>query len=116
MLIRSAKAKGMNFQREVVDLILTYFPDLTESDIRSIPSGVPGEDIWLSEAAKERLPIDFECKRTERINIWEAIAQVEKRCSKSGKMPVVVFRRNRSDPMVCIGLKEFLQLIERFTS
>lgn len=112
---RSRKSKGMQFQKEVIGYILDYFPDLTENDLKSIPSGVPGEDIWVSEVGKRRLPCDFECKRTERLDLWKSIAQVEKRCEKTGKIPVLVFRKNRSNPMVCIGLQEFLQMLEEYT-
>lgn len=115
MLVRSAKNKGMKFQKEIVNHILSIFEDLTHRDVRSIPSSVSGTDIWLSEKASKRIPLDVEAKCQESLNIWAAIKQVEDRCPKD-KMPVVIFKRNRTNPYVCIGLDNFLTMLERCTS
>lgn len=112
---RTRKAKGMGFQREVIDLILSYFPELTENDVRSVPSGVKGSDILLSEYATGMIPYDFECKRAEKLNIESAFTQVEKRTIESGKIPALVFRKNRTTPKVCLHLGDFLYLLHRST-
>lgn len=110
---RSRKSKGMEFQKEVISIIQSFFESLTDNDLRSVPGGVQGPDIWMSEVASTFLPFDFECKRVEKLNIDNAYAQVRKRTEKSGKVPIVVFRKNRTIPKVCIGLHDFLNILTR---
>lgn len=111
---RTRKAKGMILQKYIVERLLSYFPELTTNDIRSVPSSVPGNDIWLSEKAKRRIPLNIEAKNQEKFNIWQAIEQVESRANKHD-LPIVIFKRNRTRPYVCIELENFLQLLERYT-
>jgi hypothetical protein len=105
---RSRKSKGMGFQKKIVEMILQFFPTLTENDVRSIPGSVPGTDIWLSEEAFKQFPYALEAKRTEKLNIWSAIEQAEQNSRKG--TPVVVFKRNRSDIYCCLKFNDFLKL------
>jgi len=111
--VASRKQKGMRFQKKIIEKILFQFPDLTKNDIRSIPSSVPGPDLWLSERAKRRIPIDWEAKCQEHLDIWSAIKQVEIRCKND--IPIVAFSRNRSKSYVCLGLENFLTILELAT-
>jgi hypothetical protein len=111
--VKSKKAKGMKFQKEIVQKLLSTFSELTENDIRSIPSSVPGTDIWLSERALKKIPLDVEAKAQEKLNIWGAIKQVELRC-KLNLIPVVIFKKNHTQPYVCLNLNDFLKILERY--
>ena len=109
MKSQSAKAKGRRAQQEVRDAILALRGDLTEDDVRSTSMGASGEDLLLSSLARRIFPIASEVKNTERINIWQAIAQAQEH-AKEGVTPVVFFRRNRSEMMACVPATELLSL------
>jgi Holliday junction resolvase len=53
----------------------------------------------------------LEVKRTERLNIWAAIKQCDDDIDPADDdtVPVVVFRRNRSQWYACLPLEDFLK-------
>lgn len=111
MRASSAKAKGRRACQEIKSLILSLYQILQEDDVRVTPSGVPGSDLQLSPLAKTLLPFNFEVKNVEKINIWNAIRQVEKR-AKEDEIPLVVIKRNRTKAYACIDFISFLRLIK----
>ena len=109
MKTQSAKAKGRRLQQLVVSKLLEKFPDLSEDDIRSTSMGAQGEDVQLSARARENIPFSFECKNQERLNVWEAIEQSKSNCK--GHTPLVVMKKNKSEPHVILSLDDFLKVI-----
>lgn len=107
---QSAKQKGRRLQQSVRDKFLKYAPELESKDIRSVPMGVSGEDLWMSPKAEEIYPYSVECKNVERLNIWDAIKQAEIEAKKNGKKPLVAFTRNKEETYVAITIEEFLEL------
>ena len=113
MNIRSAKAKGWRAAAEVAEALLAFAPDLEDGDIRVTPSSVTGADLLLSPKARERFPFVIEVKNCERLNIWAALDQA-RRHSKGGPLvPLLVFRRNRTELHVTLPLTDFLNLLKR---
>lgn len=111
---QSAKAKGRKAAKEVKALILKLFPELMEDDVIVASSGQTGEDIILSARARGLLPVSFECKNVERLNIWEAIEQAE---GNSGNwIPIVAFRRNHSKLYAALELDQLLALCRIYAS
>ena len=112
MKIKSAKAKGRNLQNLVRDKLRSIFVGivLEEDDIKSQTMGMSGEDIVLTPAAKKQIPYSFECKNTERLNLWKSLEQCESNCED--REPVLVMKRNRSDVYAIIKFDKFLNLIE----
>ena len=115
---KSVKAKGRNLQNLVRDKLRRVFveewtlvPGLEADDIKSQTMGMPGEDIILSPSAKKLIPYSFECKNTERLNLWKAIGQAEDNCED--RKPTVVIKRNRSKVYAVIEFDEFINLIRR---
>ncbi len=53
--------------------------------------------------------IHIECKRVERLNIYDAIAQSQ-RDAREGELPVVMHRKNHSDWLVTMTLDDWIQL------
>lgn len=51
-----------------------------------------------------------ECKRTERLNLYEAMAQ-SVNDARDGEVPIVVHRRNRKEWLAVLRLKDFMELI-----
>ena len=108
MKIQSAKSKGRRGQKEVVAKILGHFPQLSERDVRSTSMGVTGDDIQLSEAATLKFPFSVEVKNQEKLNIWEAIKQVEARAKLK---PLVIFKRNGTELYCVIKFDHLLEVL-----
>ncbi|WP_088227803.1 hypothetical protein [Desulfosporosinus sp. FKB] len=65
--------------------------------------GIEGEDVV-------GLPgIHIECKRVEKLNIEEAMAQ-SRRDAKEGEMPIVAFRRNRENWKICMDAEQWFAI------
>lgn len=108
---RSAKNKGRIACKELQEALLEYLPDLTVDDVRVTSSGVGGEDIQLSTAAQAKIPFAIEVKNQERLNVWQSFEQAKAHATGTGRTPLLVFRRNRSELMVSLRLEDFLKLV-----
>jgi len=109
MKTSSKKGKGRRLQNFVRDRLYKYFPSLREGDIKSAVMGESGEDIKLSPAAEDLIKFSFECKNQERLSIWDSLLQSE--TNSKDRIPVVVFKRNRSKTYIAFEFEEFLKLI-----
>lgn len=113
MTPRSAKSKGRRASLEARQAMLATAPELSEDDIRVVPSGVPGEDLWLSPAARAIYPFAMELKNVEKLNFWDAIKQAESHAKGTGYIPVVVFRRNNEKLRIIVDFEQFLTWYHR---
>ena len=104
----SAKAKGRAFQKEIAEILKEAY-QLEDRDVVSTPASVPGEDILMSKLAKKRIPFSIECKNQETTMIWQCIKQCEDNTPK-GRIPLIVFKRNRSDIYCVMKFKDLLGL------
>ena len=92
---------------------------LKPDDIRSTSMGCAGDDILLSPLAATVVPYAIECKNVERLNVWDALAQCEGHAAKgaaplgssSARVPMVVFRRNRSPTYAIVPWQHMLELM-----
>ncbi|MCB0194138.1 MAG: hypothetical protein KDJ65_19460 [Anaerolineae bacterium] len=109
----SAKAKARRLQNAVAALIRRRF-GLAARDVRPASMGAHGADVQLSADAAARFPFAVECKNTERLNVWEALAQAE--ANADGLTPLLVFKRNRSKTYVTLEFEQFLELLEQKVS
>ena len=107
---QSAKAKGRRLQQYVAQKISEAF-DLPETDVKSLPMGSQGEDIWLSQKARERVPFSIECKNVEKLNIHKAFEQA-KTNAHHGK-PMVVHTKNRGELLATLRFDDLLELLKR---
>ena len=110
MKTSSAKQKGRRAAQQLQELLLESFPELDKKDLVVTPSGVNGPDLMLSPYAEFFLPYDFEVKNVEKLNVWQALNQLEKR--KNSNSPVLVFRRNRSPMYACMPIEVFLKIVK----
>lgn len=114
--IQNAKARGRKAQNEVVMTLRNkYSLDSGEEgcydgNICSRTMGTNGVDIVLSPYAQSIIPFDIEVKFVEKLNIWEALNQSETN-TKEGRIPLLVFRRNRSKTYACLEFDKLLELI-----
>lgn len=112
MNIRTRKAKGRRLQNYVKDLFRkigrTY--GLIDEDINSAIMGQSGTDIIFTPAAEQVFPFAVECKNQEKINIWASIQQIENN-TKEGRIPMLVFSKNRSKTYAVVELEKLLNLL-----
>lgn len=108
MKTQSAKSKGRRLQQRVAAALQAVLK-LSPKDVFSTPMGTQGEDVKLSEAAREHFPFAIECKNTEKINIWASLEQAESE-NRDGR-PLVVFSRNRSDDYCALKFSDLLMLL-----
>jgi hypothetical protein len=95
--VRSAKAKGMSFQREVCqrisDLIgIPYLRGDDDSLIESRGGGQHGVDIILRGEAKKRFPFSIEAKNQENMNLVDTVKQAQEN-QVEGTTWMIVHRR-----------------------
>lgn len=111
MKTQSAKAKGRRLQKQVVNLILDSFPDLTARDVQSRSMGAAGTDVILSEAAFKRFPWAVEAKNQERnkglLDMW---GQAQANKTEDG-YTLLVLGCNNMSPLAVIDLNIFMKLV-----
>lgn len=106
----SAKAKGRRFTVELAERIVRRL-SLHEADVRTVPSGVNGPDLWLSAEAQSKFPFVVECKNQEQLRIFAALAQAAMHAVGTELVPLLAFKRNRSETYVSLHIEDFLDLI-----
>ena len=107
----SRKSKGRVLQNLFKDMLYKSFPQLREGDIKTAVMGESGEDIKLSPIAQDLIPYSFECKNQERLNIWDSLRQAE--LNSEDRIPVLVYKRNRSKVYISMEANSFLSIISK---
>lgn len=109
--VQSRKAKGRNFQKEIVQEILTFFPELEPDDVQWRSMGASGEDIMLSPKARKIFPVSIEAKCQETLNFWQAYEQ--SKTNAKAFIPVLMARRNRTEPLAVLSMANFMWLMSK---
>ena len=107
MKTQSAKAKGRNLQKWVVQQLIETF-DIHPEDIKSCSMGAGGEDVVMARAAREKFPFSVECKNVQKLNVWDAYEQAQ--ANSNGYEPIVVMKKNHKKPLVVIAAESFIEL------
>lgn len=118
MKTSSCKAKGRNFQKEVVERIEETFKDCFPSgNVFWRSMGAQGSDVYYSTLADYYMQhFRIECKCVEKLNIWEAFNQASENAIKEQGYPLLIFKRNRvKEPLACITLTDFMRLLRNST-
>lgn len=111
--IKSRKAKARGLQEETRSQIISSLPTIGSEDVKCAIMGESGVDIHLSTRARELFPFGIECKAQETLNIWQALEQARINAEKEKLMPLLVFKRNRSDLYVCLRFADFLGMVTK---
>lgn len=97
----NSKRKGDNGERELVGVLRAHGYD-AHRNRQWDSSGRENPDVSLPG-------VHIECKRTERLQLWEALGQA--RIDANGKaLPVVMHRRNHSRWIVVMDLDSWMEL------
>ncbi len=109
MKTQSAKAKGRNLQKWVVNKLIEEF-NIHPEDIKSCSMGAGGEDVVMARAAREKFPFSVECKNVEKLNVWDAYEQAK--ANSSGYEPIVVMKKNHKKPLVVLDAEHFISIVK----
>ena len=97
----NSRAKGARGERELARILRGYGYDCRRGQQYCGANG---------DADVVGLPgIHIECKRTERLNLYEAMAQA-KADRREGEIPAVFHRKNNCDWLVIIPIENFMEL------
>ena len=97
----NSRAKGAGGERELAKKLREYGYDCRRGQQFSGANG---------DADVVGLPgIHIECKRVERLNLEDAMAQ-SRRDAREGEIPVVMHRKTRSPWMVTMTLEEWVEI------
>lgn len=109
MKTASCKHKGRRACQEAADKIRAKL-GVEQDDIRVTPSGVQGPDLQLSPLAKGLFPFGIEVKNQEAMSVWAAFEQAQRHCLSMDPSvhPMLIFKKNHKNLMVCIELDTFL--------
>lgn len=109
----SQRRKGHNFERDVVHFFRSHL-GLSATEVKrglSQPRGGTGEepDVILPDSLRWWV----ECKVGARPNLLAALDQARDGIKKAGsyKMPMVVAKRDREEPVVLLELEDFLKVV-----
>lgn len=98
---KSSRDKGKRGERELAKVLRSYGYDTKRGQQYC---GVNGDADVIG------LPgIHIECKRVERLNLYDAMAQ-SMSDARSGEMPVVMHRKNNCEWLVTLSLDDFMKL------
>ena len=107
---QSRKSKGRVFQQQLREDLITHL-NLNPDDILSTAMGQGGCDLYLSPAARSVFPFGVEAKRCESISLPAWWKQCESNASKVALTPLLVFKRNREEPLAVLRWSDLLRLI-----
>ena len=103
----NGKQKGAKGERELAKVLREH--GYTNARRSQQYCGVNG-DADIVEALPN---IHIECKRVERLNLYDAMAQA-KSDAKGGKLPAVFHRKNRSKWLVTMELDDFMEIYKEY--
>ena len=107
MKTQSAKAKGRRLQQWFRDQLIEKL-EVHPEDVESRSMGAGGEDLIMARAAREKFPYSIECKKQEKLNIWESYAQAVE--NSKNYEPVVVIKRKNHKALVVVDAEYFVGL------
>ena len=103
----NSKRKGAVGERELVNVLKEYGFDTR----RSVQYNGKAED---GQADLLGLPnIHIECKRVEKLNLYDAMAQA-KHDAEGGELPTVFHRKNNSKWLVTMELGDWMKLYREY--
>ncbi len=108
---KSRKGKARDLQNRVAEDLRASFSPLGSADIHPAIMGSSGIDILLSSRARDMLPYAIECKNQEALSIWDALKQCQANAEKEALIPLLVFKRARSETYAVLRWADLLALL-----
>lgn len=101
---KSQRTKGQVYERQVAEELSDWLGVDCKRKLGAARDG--GDDIQVGQ-------FRIECKRHETTKVWEWYEQARSN-AQPGEIPVVVFRRSRSESMALVSLSDFMRLMREF--
>ncbi len=116
--IKARKAKGRQLQQWICTKIADIFKiEYNQQDdlcpIHSREMGQSGTDIILRDNMYIKFPFDIECKRTEKLNLYESIEQAKVNSDDYTRDWLLIHKKNHTDPIVIMSWDAFEKLIKK---
>lgn len=102
---KSQHTKGATYEREVAAELSDWLGVDCKRKLGAARDG--GDDIQVGQ-------FRIECKRHETTKVWEWYAQAKANAAAGEEIPVVVFRRSRSESMALMSFTDFMRLMREF--
>ena len=102
---RNARLRGASYEREVAAELSDWLGVDCKRKLGAARDG--GDDIQVGQ-------FRIECKRHETTKVWEWYAQAKANAAAGEEIPVVVFRRSRSESMALMSFTDFMRLMREF--
>lgn len=96
-----SRAKGARFERTLAKMIREYGYEAERGCQHS--GGKDSPDVKTNMKG-----IHIEAKNVEHLNMWNALEQSQRDAGED-KVPVVMFKRNRSKTYVCMPFEDFME-------
>lgn len=104
----NSKRKGKNGELELARKLKEYGYDVR----RSVQYNGKADD---GEADLVGLPgVHVECKRTERLNLYEALDQAKRDSKETGRIPAVFHRKNNCEWVAILSLDDFMRIFAEY--
>jgi hypothetical protein len=101
----SKKAKGRALESWLAGELRKSGADPTAQ-----PMPLSGALTFFKSDIRTKLPYSFECKNQENTKVWEWYEQAQRDAGAMEK-PVVIFKRNYSQPMALLSAADLVQMI-----
>lgn len=101
---RTARRKGITFERDVAQLLRSTFPGVRRQ-LEFQVQDAKGVDLQGCD------PFKIQCKRTKKYVPLSTINEVQ--CDRAfGDVPVLIAAGDDQEPLACLPLPDFLRLVE----
>ena len=109
---KSNKAKARRLQNLVKEKILELDTSFEDGiDVRCALMGESGEDIKLSNRARQKFPFSVECKALKSPAAYNWYDQAKENAAEAE--PLVIFKGDNKKPLAIVDLDIFLDLVYR---
>lgn len=100
----NSKQKGARYEREIAGILRDHGYDSRRTAQYCGNTGDAADVVGLPN-------IHIECKHQEKLQIYDWMEQAIRDSGKSGKIPVVFFRKNNCENLVTLRLEDFLSIV-----
>ena len=104
-MTKMQRNKGASYEREVAQELSDWLGVDCKRKLGAARDG--GDDIQVGQ-------FRIECKRHETTKVWEWYEQARTNAVGGEEIPVVVFRRSRSESMALLSFTDFMRLMREF--
>jgi hypothetical protein len=117
---RSAKNKGLEWQKEVCSFIseltgIEYDQSKDDCLIHSRESGLSGTDVVLRGEAKEKFPYSVECKNCKSLSIPDWVRQADSNSDNGNWLLFIKSPAIETKKIVVMSMQEFEKMFKKIT-